>query len=203
MSFVISFANGERLEGRQLEDARQCIDRIRHTGQAAVMLPAQIWEQPEPRRTTTGFVIPGSRLVEEHIQDGVLPVPADRPIDPPSVGVDRQLPYAIVIESCGAAEPWLVEGNVEQWVTFAGRDDYAWASLAEPILVPMAPHEPAIPARRVLVAARHPGSSLRSSTLPIHAHVCQPADGSDHGKGFSPGEILTSVWGIVSDSETR
>ena len=203
MSFVISFANGERLEGRQLEDARRCIDSIRHTSQAAALLPAQIWEQPEPRRTTTGFVIPNGRLVEEHIQDGVLPDPADRPTDPSSLTVDRQLPFAIVTESCGAMEPWLVEGNVEQWVTLAGRDDYAWASLAEPILVPVAPHEPATAVRRVLVAARHPGSSLRSSTMPIHVHVCRPANGSDHGDQFSPGDILTSVWAIVSDSETR
>lgn len=93
-----------------------------------------------------------------------------------------------------------MDGRLEEWVTFAGREGYAWASLARPIAVPLTLDGPAREARRVLVGTRHRGWDLRSHRLPLHVYVCRPVSGASHGRAFAPGEILTSVWGMAKDT---
>ena len=47
MTYEVRFANGERLRGESLDDARRCIDAARKRGHAEARFPASIWEVPE------------------------------------------------------------------------------------------------------------------------------------------------------------
>ena len=196
MSFVVQFANGDRLEGESVDDARLCIDAVRKTNRAITHLPAQIWEVADATRTANGFTLGGSRLIEEHLSSEViLPEPA------PPTGAGQQgerLPRGIWLRSLGVQPSWAVEARLEQWVSFAGRDDYAWAAVSKPIPIPLVPGSALISTRRVLVAARHPGWDLRTTTQPAHVRVCRPATGALSGNAFAPGDIMTSVWAIAS-----
>jgi hypothetical protein len=199
MSFVVQFANGDRVEGQSVDDARLCIDAVRKTNRAVTLLPAQIWEVAGATRTTKGFTIGGSRLIEEHLSSGVIvPEPA------PPMGAGQQeerLPRDVSLRSLGVQPGWAVEARLEEWVSFAGRDDYAWAAVSKPIPIPLVPGSPLINTRRVLVAARHPGWDLRTITRPAHVHVCMPATGAISGNTFAPGDIMTSVWAIASTTQ--
>jgi hypothetical protein len=194
VSFVVSFANGGCLRGELLEDARRCLDVVRQTEMAASMLPAQVWGAPAPLSTATGFAIPNWRLVEEHLRRGVLAVPTPPATDRATRAGDRELPQRVLLESCGADEPWLVEGRLEEWATVAGRDGFAWAGLAQPIPLRITTEGPSELTHRVLVGARHPGWDLRNADLPVHVYVCRPTNGADHGHEFAPGDILTASW---------
>jgi hypothetical protein len=46
MGYVIHFANGERLRGELLDDARKCIVAARTLDRAAALFPASIWAEP-------------------------------------------------------------------------------------------------------------------------------------------------------------
>jgi hypothetical protein len=197
--FIVSFANGERLEGEGLENARRCI-AIARRSQSPGRLPAQIWDAPKASVEPNRFLIRGGqRLVEEHLPDGEVIVPRPRPDRVAFPGV-RALPHSVSLSSLGAEEPWQVEGRLEEWVNFAGREGYGWVGLARPIRIPLGLEGPPCEARRVLVGTRHPGWDLRLHSLPLHVYVCRPASGADHGSVFEPGDILTSVWAIASDA---
>jgi hypothetical protein len=46
MGYEIRFANGKRLRGESLADARRCIHAARSLDQARLLFPASIWKTP-------------------------------------------------------------------------------------------------------------------------------------------------------------
>ena len=202
MSFLISFANGERLEGVDLADARRYIEAVRTTDRVTAVLPAQIWEMPGAIGTATGFRFSGGDLVEEHIQSGVIEVGL-----PPEAGgsdsADPLIGHRFWIGSCGAQDPWIILATLEEWVTFAGRDDYAWVALSEPVPLPIAPDAPWLPVRRALIAARHRGWDLRRERTRVHVRLCRPVNGDDRGSEFEPGDIVCEMWGIACETRAE
>ena len=199
MSFLAWFANGERLHGADLEDARRCVAAVRASDRVTAMLPAQIWEMPEPVSTPTGFRISRGGLVEEHVRSGVIEVRPPPDVEGPEPAGLR-IGHRFWIGSCGADGAWTVAATLEEWVTFAGRDDYAWVALSSPVAVPISPDTPWRPVRRALVAARHPGWDLRRRGAGVHIRLCRPANGDDRGSEFEPGDIIREIWGIACET---
>ena len=166
------------------------------------MLPAQIWDDPEAIQTPTGFRIPGKHLVEEHVRRGVIevgPPPRSGQTNP----IEHRTGRRLWLGSCGSDDPWVVAATLEEWVTFAGREDYAWVSLGEPIMLPITVGGRPRAVRRALVAARHPGWDLGSAHATVHIRICRPVDGRDHGSRFDPGDIMAEVWGLACPTQAE